>query len=332
MSEEPEANHPDGRPSPVPEGTAVRLDEETLQFFLNLMRTESLPASAERSRVSLSSANRMLARLRLAWGERLFVRSGAAMRPTAGARARLPGVESVLAEFERLRHPEAVTPASIRRTVRVAAFDNAFAVVLAHRLGFLRRRLPGVTFRVSQADEDMFEDLADDRLDLVFYARQGIHAALHSLPLFSTRYVCVVGRGHPLEERCTRNGRLVREDLAGWRQVLVNAQPSRTRSPNSPANGWFNPPSPDGVALVMPFFLAVPVALEGTDFYAVMPEATARLVLDGERFAALPFGAEAPELTVRLGWHERTHADPAFQIIRAVLQEGLGGNGQKNHL
>jgi hypothetical protein len=27
----------------------------------------------------------------------------------------------------------------------------------------------------------------------------------------------------------------------------------------------------------------------------------------------------APKLTVRLGWHERTHADPGSQLIRAQL-------------
>ena len=41
------------------------------------------------------------------------------------------------------------------------------------------------------------------------------------------------------------------------------------------------------------------------------------------KFSILPFGPDAPELTVRLGWHERTHADPACQLIRSVLIEAV---------
>ena len=37
----------------------------------------------------------------------------------------------------------------------------------------------------------------------------------------------------------------------------------------------------------------------------------------------LPLFLAAPELTVRLGWHERTHADPACQLIRSILIEAV---------
>ena len=76
-------------------------------------------------------------------------------------------------------------------------------------------------------------------------------------------------------------------------------------------------------ALVLPFFLAAPLALPGTDCYAVIPAAAARFALDPDRYAVLPFGPDAPLLTVRLGWHERTHADAAAQLIRSILIEAV---------
>lgn len=299
----------------------VRLDEEALLFFLELIRAESLPAAAERSGVSLSSANRMLAKLRRAWGEPLFVRSGASMVPTAGARARVEEVERIAGGFARLRAPAAPNPRAVRRVVRLAAYDNAFAIVIASRLDALMRRLPGVRFHVTQADESAVETLRADRLDLLFYARQGLDPSIRSMPLLTTPYVCVVRRGHPLEAVARRAGFLEREDLAPWRQVLVNAQPNRSRAPNSPANGWFNPPAASAAPVVTPFFLAAPVCVEHSDCCAVMPEAAARLVCDPARVAALPFGPGAPTLTMRLGWHERTDADPAFQLIRGVIAD-----------
>lgn len=115
----------------------------------------------------------------------------------------------------------------------------------------------------------------------------------------------------------------LREDLLDLvffaRQVLINAQPDRYRAPNSPGNGWFNPKNPDRIALVTPFFLAASLCLEETDCYAIVPKATAELALDPRRTAILELSDAAPKLTVRLGWHERTHADPGSQLIRAQL-------------
>lgn len=126
-------------------------------------------------------------------------------------------------------------------------------------------------------------------------------------------------RGHPLSERAAAFGPLEREDLEAFPQVLINAQPDRYRAPNSPGNGWFNPKNPDRIALVTPFFLAASLCLEETDCYAIVPKATAELALDPRRTAMLTLSDAAPKLTVRLGWHERTHADPGSQLIRAQL-------------
>lgn len=205
------------------------VDAEALYFFLALFRTGTLPRAAEQLGISLSSANRMLAKLRTYWDDPLFVRSGFQMQPTTAAKRRYDKVLSLMHVLEDLR------------------------------------------------------------------------------------------RGHPLSERAAALGPLEREDLEAFPQVLINAQPDRYRAPNSPGNGWFNPKNPDRIALVTPFFLAASLCLEETDCYAIVPKATAELALDPRRTAMLQLSDAAPKLTVRLGWHERTHADPGSQLIRAQL-------------
>lgn len=234
------------------------VDAEALYFFLALFRTGTLPRAAEQLGISLSSANRMLAKLRTYWDDPLFVRSGFLMQPTTAAKRRYDKVLSLMHVLE-------------------------------------------------------------DLLDLVFFARQGLHPDIHSAALLTTPYVCLVRRGHPLSERAAAFGPLEREDLEAFPQVLINAQPDRYRAPNSPGNGWFNPKNPDRIALVTPFFLAASLCLEETDCYAIVPKATAELALDPRRTAMLTLSDAAPKLTVRLDWHERTHADPGSQLIRAQL-------------
>lgn len=205
------------------------VDAEALYFFLALFRTGTLPRAAEQLGISLSSANRMLAKFRTYWDDPLFVRSGFLMQPTTAAKRRYDKVLSLMHVLEDLR------------------------------------------------------------------------------------------RGHPLSERAAALGPLEREDLEAFPQVLINAQPDRYRAPNSPGNGWFNPKNPDRIALVTPFFLAASLCLEETDCYAIVPKATAELALDPRRTAILELSDAAPKLTVRLGWHERTHADPGSQLIRSQL-------------
>ena len=308
------------QPFPAVTSRVLDIDAQTLYFFLTLFRTRSVGEAAQQMHVSLSSANRMLARLRTYWNDPLFIRTGFSMMPTAGARGRYDRVLGLMTALESLQSDTAADARTLRRTVRIATYDSAFALGIAAVFSELTSALPGVVFQAVQADEHLFDDLREDRLDMAFFARQGLQPGLHSMPILTTPYVCVVRAGHPLEAVASGAGRLDREDLAEWRQVMVNAQPDRHRAPNSPANGWFNPPSPEGIAVVLPFFLAVPLCLEETDFYSVVPEATARAAFDADKFRFLPLSEAAPALTVNLGWHERTHADPGFQLIRSVLK------------
>lgn len=261
----------------------------------------------------------MLAKLRTYWDDPLFVRSGFQMQPTTAAKRRYDKVLSLMHVLEDLRRDDELDPRTLSRTVRTACYDNAFALCIASVFAGFTARMPNVRLRAMQADEHLFDYLREDFLDLVFFARQGLHPDIHSAALLTTPYVCLVRRGHPLSERAAALGPLEREDLEAFPQVLINAQPDRYRAPNSPGNGWFNPKNPDRIALVTPFFLAASLCLEETDCYAIVPKATAELALDPRRTAMLQLSDAAPKLTVRLGRHERTHADPGSQLIRAQL-------------
>lgn len=299
------------------------IDAETLYFFATLFRTGSLPRTAERMGVSLSSANRMLAKLRRYWNAPLFVRSGALMQPTQEAKEKFEKVVALLRMLETLERGTEVDPGTLKRTVRVACYDNAFAAPLGSIHAELARLLPRVRFQVIQADEHMFDLLREDKIDLLFFARQGLQPDVHAAPVLTTPYVCVVRRGHPLVRVASRHGAVGKPDLRPYGQVLINAQPDRYRQPNSPGNGFFNPDDPEKIALVTPFFLSVPICLKNTDCYSIVPEVTARLAFDTSALELLPVTADAPTLTISLGWHERAHSDPGSQYIRSVLLDRI---------
>lgn len=144
-------------------------------FFLALFRTGTLPRAAEQLGISLSSANRMLAKLRTYWDDPLFVRSGFLMQPTTAAKRRYDKVLSLMHVLEDLRRDDELDPRTLSRTVRTACYDNAFALCIASIFADFTARMPHVRLRATQADEHLFDYLREDLLDLVFFARQGLH-------------------------------------------------------------------------------------------------------------------------------------------------------------
>ena len=149
------------------------VDAEALYFFLALFRTGTLPRAAEQLGISLSSANRMLAKLRRTyWDDPLFVRSGFQMQPTTAAKRRYDKVLSLMHVLEDLRRDDELDPRTLSRTVRTACYDNAFALCIASVFAGFTARMPNVRLRAMQADEHLFDYLREDLLDLVFFARQ----------------------------------------------------------------------------------------------------------------------------------------------------------------
>ena len=119
------------------------VDAEALYFFLALFRTGTLPRAAEQLGISLSSANRMLAKLRTYWDDPLFVRS----EPTTAAKRRYDKVLSLMHVLEDLRRDDELDPRTLSRTVRTACYDNAFALCIASIFADFTARMPHVRLR-----------------------------------------------------------------------------------------------------------------------------------------------------------------------------------------
>lgn len=255
------------------------VDAEALYFFLALFRTGTLPRAAEQLGISLSSANRMLAKLRTYWDDPLFVRSGFLMQPTTAAKRRYDKVLSLMHVLEDLRRDDELDPRTLSRTVRTACYDNAFALCIASIFADFTARMPHVRLRAMQADA------------LIICVK--ICSIWCSLPGRDSIQMFILWRFLPRRTSVWCGADILSLNvLRLW--GLLNAKilkPSRRCS---------SMPSP--TATVLP---TVP--------------ATAELALDPRRTAMLQLSDAAPKLTVRLGWHERTHADPGSQLIRAQL-------------
>lgn len=108
-----------------------------LRLLVRLMRDPVLQRSADALGVSAPTASRLLARARQWFKDPLFIYSAGRMHPTPRMLALSPRIEEELLRLESLFKPEEpFNPATVVRTLRIAAIDNAFHTLL---MPFLKR-------------------------------------------------------------------------------------------------------------------------------------------------------------------------------------------------
>ena len=172
------------------------VDAEALYFFLALFRTGTLPRAAEQLGISLSSANRMLAKLHTYWDDPLFVRSGFLMQPTTAAKRRYDKVLSLMHVLEDLRRDDELDPRTLSRTVARPATTMHLRSALPRFLLTLRPacRMCGCAPRRPM------------NISLIICVR--ICSIWCSLPGRDSTQIFILRRGHPLSERAAALGPL----------------------------------------------------------------------------------------------------------------------------
>jgi DNA-binding transcriptional LysR family regulator len=290
-----------------------RLDLELLIALDALLEERSVTRAAERLALTQSTVSGMLARLREAFGDPLFVRTGRGLQPTPRAEALAGPLKRLLADAEALLSPGRFAPATARGTVTLSTTDYMLNAVVVPFLAVLRREAPGLRVAVRpMAIADLPRRLARGELDLAVTVPEFAAPDLTSRLLYRERYVCAAGEGHP----SAREG-MAPAEFCRLGHVLV-----------SPTGGSFRGPMDEALAALglrrevmvsVPSFLAVPALLRASDLVAVLPERLLHgaAVAAGLRVFAPPVAV--PGFDVIAVWHARVHRDPMHRWLRDRL-------------
>ncbi|WP_376098999.1 LysR substrate-binding domain-containing protein [Roseomonas sp. CCTCC AB2023176] len=132
-------------------------------------------------------------------------------------------------------------------------------------------------------------------------------------PLFEERFVGVARRGHP----GIVGGRMDAATFAGLPHALVTTRRDATGAVDEAlaARGLKR-----RIALTLPYAMALPVALEGTDLVASLPSRLARRVAEdgGVQIFDLPVDVEA--WTVSMLWPASARNDRALGWLRETIR------------
>lgn len=286
-------------------------DLELLSLFQALHAERHLTRAAARTGKSQPAMSRALGRMRVLFGDELFVRTHAGMVPTPRADALAPEVRRVLDEAAALVRTRPVTVFELTRTFVIGTSDLFEAYLLPRLAEIVTREAPGVDVLMRVVPEDPTADLADGRLDLVILPRPALPDGMMTAHLFDDTFLCAVRRDHPQVKRS-----LSLERFTSLRHVQI-APRGRPGGPVDDALAALG--LARRVCVRTPSFLAAPLLVARSDLVLTAP----RLVLEplagplGLRTFPLPL--EVPGFRVHAAWHARMHHDPAHRWFRSAL-------------
>ena len=291
------------------------IDLNLLVVFDALAERRSVTRAAEALGLSQPATSAALARLRLLFGDPLFVKAGAQMQPTPRA-AQLSGtVRQVLDTVrDEILLARAFEPKQAERLFTLLMPDIGEVNFLPRLLARLAQAAPQVRLRTrALARGAAAEALESGAVDLALgYYPDLQRAGFFQQYLLHNRHVCIVRRNHPgIGERLT-----LRQFLAAAHVVVRPDGREHVFEQFLQAHGWSR-----HVQLEVSHFASLLPIVTGSDLVATIPHALAEawLAYGGIRIVATPM--KVPVVEVHQFWHRRMHKDAAHAWPRAQVFE-----------
>ena len=303
------------------------VDLNLLVIFDAMARLRSVNRTAEAVGLSQPATSGALARLRALFDDPLFVRTGTQMEPTPRALQLAPAVHRVVQAIEsEILQQVGFDPATADRSFTILTPDIGEVVFLPGVLRRMRQDAPQVRLRAlsrpraaaAEALENGQADLAVGYFpavlaDLTAQAQGGGTVAFEHERLYDGFYVCVMRRGHELEQAtmdldtfCAARHMLV--SFSGRPYGFIDealASAGRQRRV---------------VLTVNQFFTAARV-VETSDLLTVLPRHFIRVTGREQELVQRPLPFAVPRVHVDSLWHRRQALRPDHAWLRQAVAQ-----------
>jgi DNA-binding transcriptional LysR family regulator len=290
------------------------LDLNLLLAFEALFEERSVTAGARRLGIGQPGMSAALSRLRKRLGDELFVHVRGEMRPTAKAAEMAPGIAAALAQLRRtLEASVAFDPAAATRSFAVGSPDYTTLVLLPALAAHVGQRAPGVDLRVIGYEKGTVPEMLDKgELDVALGVFPDPPERAVVKPLFRERFVGIARAGHP----AIHDGRIEVARFAALLHALVTTKRDATGALDEALarHGLRR-----RIALTLPYALALPAVLQGSDLIAAVPSRLADRVLCDGALQRFELPVETPAWTVAMLWPASARNDQGAAWLRETI-------------
>ncbi|HKW15198.1 MAG TPA: LysR family transcriptional regulator, partial [Candidatus Krumholzibacteria bacterium] len=188
------------------------------RYFVSVIRTGSVGAAAEANFVTQPAVSLQLKKLETSVGQRLFVRRGRKLAPTAAGLALAARAEEIVAALDSLDAELRGLNQLEHGHLRMGNTDAASVYVLPEVYRAFHRSYPGVRIEITIGDtRHLLEELASARIELATVTLPVEGAGLTVRPIYREDLVAVAHPGHPLAtKRRVRLQELAEEGIIAY--------------------------------------------------------------------------------------------------------------------
>jgi len=293
-------------------------DLNLLYVFEALWRDRSVTAAAESLGLTQAAVSSALKRLREEYADKLFSQVGRRMEPTPYAATISGRLLDALATVRTTSVADtSFDPSSAERLFTVRTRDIGEVVFFPRLLERLALVAPHIKLRsVFKPIDETLSGLASGRIDFALGFLPSLETAIHRRVLFTQRYVCVMRKGHPLQDQeltlahlrdCEH---LLVEYSGSGHQVLERALVAAGAKQN--------------IKVRVPQYLSAPHFVIASDLLWCAPEVLAHTLARHYPLVCKPLPLALTEFEIGLYWHDRYHRDPANKWLRDFMVQHIG--------
>jgi len=296
-----------------------RLDLNLLLLLEALHEDLNLSAAARRLRVSQPTASANLQKLRLFFGDQLFVRTGRGMKPTPFAETICSPVRESLDILRRdVVRRTSFNPENSERLIRITTSDVGVMIVIPPLLDALRKTAPHMDVRVVPIAHNRLEEaLEKNEIDVAFgYFPDLTGSNIMTQFLFDHTFACLVSERHS-----TISDHLSLDQFLAADHIVINEQGRSQELFERRLHelGWQR-----RILLHLPHFMSVPQLVASSDMIATVPRSLG-IWYQNAGLKIFPPPMESPMIQLRQFWHRRLNDDPMVTWLHRLLGSLLIG-------
>jgi len=302
-----------------------RVDLNLLYVLRELLKEPNTTRVGERLGLTQSSVSAALGRLRWAFQDELFVRSGRSLAPTRKAESLLEPVEHVISCIESLVEEVRFDPDSLARTFTLVSADFMLATLVGPLIASMYETAPRTRLVSTHFLPDTRDRIRSGHLDIMIGPRpsESIENEIDRLSfqaLYTDHLVAAVASDNPgFGDRLTE-AELMRARHLDFNPSFISGWTSQTRLFLSQQGLRFD------YAAEFSSQMLLMRALGASDALAIVPLKLVELggAQAGVRFMELPIAT--PEFEVSMIWNRSFDNDPEHQWFRSQIEEVCNAN------
>ena len=297
----------------------MNFQKENLNILIVLeaiLETRSVSKASEKLGISQPSMSYMLARMREAFGDPMFIRVKNEMQPTPRALSIAQPVKQALEIMRNeIFHEPFFNPATSTQTFTLCMTDVAELSVMPKIVNAVRRDAPNVRLRtISPVSEKLEKGLESGAVDLAV----GYFPDVDDPNVFMQRlvrskgFVCIASSDNP---HVPKEGL----SLSAFSRAPHVAVRTEGRSQEVIEQTMKELGILRDVILTIPHFLGLLSIVPQTELISVVAVALAPAFQHQEGIKVHPLPFDTPRVDVSQIWHRRYHKDPANQWLRELV-------------